>query len=143
MASANFNTEILSSNSEKKIEYNLDDVIDKDFEGPYRYTLNSDEVPIGVSIIQNGETFQWFLAIPPKVTFKLVITVTNNDKSIVVEASTIVTIDGVPSFLNEVNKFIENPNYTQNKEQVAGNWSTIISERISSGDLKNDPVRPK
>ena len=147
MASANFNTQILSSNSEKKSEYNLDEVIDKDFDGNpgYNYTLNGDvPTPDGV-VIEQRQGLGTYLIINPLLEFDLSIIVFNGNKFDPVSAiaNTKVTIDGVPSFSNEVNKFLENPNYTQNKEQLVGNWSSIVSERISGGDLIDGPVRPR
>jgi hypothetical protein len=145
MASANFNTEIVSSNSEKKLEYNLDVVITKDFitNKSYQYTL-SGSFPNGVSIEYrfDGGTY---LTINPYLEFDLSINVFNGDKlnPISAIANTRVTIDGTPSFSNEVNKFLENPNYSQNKQQLIGNWSSIVSERISGGDLVDGPVEPR
>lgn len=146
MASATFNTQIVSSNSDSILEYNLDEVITKDFLGnPYRYTLNRNvPTPIGVTI-ENRMELGSYLIIPGLLEFELSIIVFNNNKIDPIEATatTSVTIDGTPSFSNEVTKFLENPNYTQNKEQLVGNWSSIISERISGGDLINGPVRPR
>jgi hypothetical protein len=143
MASANFNTKIVSSNSEEKLEYDLDKVISKDFIANkfYQYTL-SGSFPDGVSI-ENRQMIGTYLIIPPSVGFDLSINVFNGDKinPIEAKATTKVTIEK-PSYSNEVNKFLENPNYSKNKQQLVGNWSSIVSERISGGDLVDGPVKP-
>ena len=115
MASANFNTQIVSSSGKDDKSYILDEVITKDFEGNpgYNYTLDILATPVGVSITQNEDTLEWFLTIPPLVEFELSITVSSGTKinPIKATATTSVVIDGRPSFSNEVTKFLENSNY--------------------------------
>jgi hypothetical protein len=145
MASANFNTKIVSSNSEEKLEYNLDVVITKDFEGSpkYNYTLDISATPDGV-VIESRQNLGTYLIIPSLVEFELLITVSNGDRfdPIKAKATTKVTIEGKPNFSNEITKFFDNENYRKNKEELVGNWSSIISERISGGDLVDGPVKP-
>jgi hypothetical protein len=138
MASANFNTEIVSSNSKEKLEYDLDKVISKDFIANkfYQYTL-SGSFPDGVSI-ENRQMIGTYLIIPPSVGFDLSINVFNGDKKNPIEAkaTTKVTIEGggEPSFSTEITKFYEKSNFGQKKEQSAQNWSNIISQRTSSSE---------
>ena len=146
MASANFNTQIVSSNSDSTLQYDLDRVITKNFLGNpgYNYTLNRNvPTPIGVTI-ENRMDLGSYLIIPGLLEFELSIIVSDNDRlnPIQVTATTIVTIDGRPSFSNEITKFFESENYTQKKDETIQNWSSIISNRISSGDLVDGPVRP-
>ena len=50
VATATFNTKIVSPDGLgefKEYFYILDDVITKNFEGPYNYSYNSNEVPAG------------------------------------------------------------------------------------------------
>jgi hypothetical protein len=126
MASANFNTEIVSSDSNGRVRgYSLDNVISKDFDGPYDYNFNT-EVPDGISL--KGDK----LSISPNVEFELSIVVTQSgvgDPDFAV-ATTMITIEGKPNFSNEITKFFDNENYIKNKEELVANWSSIISERI-------------
>jgi hypothetical protein len=132
MVSANFNTEIVSSNSNnKKMKYLLDDVISKDFAGPYNYNFNT-EVPDGISIEPNVEGD--VLVIFPNIEFELSIVVGNRNESVAI-ATTIITIEGRPNFKNEIVKFFESENYTQKNENTIQVWAEIISKRISNGDL--------
>lgn len=140
MASANFNTQIVSSNSDSILEYNLDEVITKDFNGNpgYNYTLNRNvPTPVGV-IIEERQGTGTYLIIDPLLEFDLSILVFNNDKlnPIQVIATTRVTIEGggKPSFSNEITKFFESENYTQKKDETIQNWSNIISQRTSSSE---------
>jgi hypothetical protein len=180
---ANFNTEIVSPSSKEQAiydadkeqfvvdgkfnEYVLDEVIEKNFEGPYNYQfLGSDvanvdfaengvvgidftdngvvgiDFPRGLEIIENMEG-QQVLLVGPNIEFELSIFVGSrnemNERGAI--ATTMITIEGKPNFSKEITKFFENPNYTQNKEQLVGNWSSIISERISGGDKIDGPIR--
>ncbi len=141
MATANFNQEIISSkNKDDFREYNLDEVIIKDFEGSpeYNYTLDISATPDGVVIESRGD-LGTYLIIPSLVEFELSITVSNGDRFdlnlIKAIATTIVTIKGKLNFTNEKNKFFESENYIQNKNKTTKVWSEIISKRISNGDL--------
>jgi hypothetical protein len=147
MASANFNTQIVSSSNDEILEYNLDEVITKDFLGNpgYNYTLNRNvPAPIGVTI-ENMDLGS-YLIIPGLLDFELSIIVSDNDRvsPIQVTATTIVTIDGrKKSFTKEITKFFESENYKQKKEETIENWSSIISNRISPEiGLVEGPVRP-
>jgi hypothetical protein len=106
-------------------------VISKDFIANkfYQYTL-SGSFPDGVSI-ENRQMIGTYLIIPPSVGFDLSINVFNGDKKNPIEAkaTTKVTI-GKPNFSNEITKFFDNENYIKNKEELVGNWSSIISKRI-------------
>ena len=180
---ANFNTEIVSPSSKEQAiydadkeqfvvdgkfnEYVLDEVIEKNFEGPYNYQfLGSDvanvdfaengvvgidftdngvvgvDFPRGLEIIENMEG-QQVLLVGPNIEFELSIFVGSrnemNERGAI--ATTMITIEGKPNFSKEITKFFENPNYKQNKEQLVGNWSSIISERISGGDKIDGPIR--
>jgi predicted transcriptional regulator len=124
MASANFNTQILSSNYEKQnTEYFLDDVITKGFNGPYSYSFTN-EVPNGVSL--NGD----ILTIAERLTFVLSITVNAGDKNnpISVIATTNVTIDTTKDYAKEVEILLDNPNMTQKVTDTKSNWASIIGK---------------
>jgi hypothetical protein len=100
MASANFNTQIVSSINDTTLEYNLDDVIIKDFDGNpgYRYILNGDvPTPVGV-IIKERQGTGTYLIIPSSAQFDLSIIVFNNDKNNPIEAiaSTSVNLEETP-----------------------------------------------
>jgi hypothetical protein len=160
---ANFNTEILSSSSNEQMvldsdirEYVLDEVIDKNFPGPYKYEFFRSDVasvdfpengvvgidfPKGLEIIKNMEG-QQVLSVGPNIEFELSIIVGNIAK-IEAIATTMITIDGKPNFSNEITKFFESENYTQKKNNTIQGWSEIISKRISSGDLIDGPVRAR
>jgi hypothetical protein len=124
MASANFNTEIVSSDSNGRVRgYSLDNVISKDFDGPYDYNFNT-EVPDGISLEGNK------LSISPNIEFELSIIVSALESETSAIATTMITIDGKPNFSKEITKFFDNENYIKNKEELVANWSSIISERI-------------
>jgi hypothetical protein len=124
MASANFNTQILSSNYERQnTEYFLDDVITKDFNGPYSYSFTN-EVPNGVTL--NGD----MLTIAERLTFVLSITVNARDKKnnpISVIATTNVTIDTTKDYAKEVEILLDNPGITQKVTDTKNNWTSIIN----------------
>jgi hypothetical protein len=92
MASANFNREIVSSDSNGGTRsYSLNEVISKDFEGPYDYNFNT-EVPDGISL--EGVK----LSISPNVEFELSIVVTQSgfDDPDFAIATTMITIEETP-----------------------------------------------
>jgi hypothetical protein len=124
MASANFNKQILSSNYKKQnTEYFLDDVITKDFNGPYSYSFTN-EVPNGVTL--NGD----MLTIAERLTFVLSITVNARDKKnnpISVIATTNVTIDTTKDYAKEVEILLDNPGITQKVTDTKNKWTSIIN----------------
>jgi hypothetical protein len=128
MATATFNTPIYSSrNGGNDKIYNLDEVITKNFRGPYVYNLN-DRPPMGVSI-KDGN----ILNIPPNVEFELVIFVNET------EAVTNVTLD--PSSFNDVKEtFLKNKNLEQNLSNTKNEWSKIIN-RNANNKVDND-IKP-
>jgi hypothetical protein len=148
---ANFNTEILSSSSNEQAvsdsnirEYVLDDVINKNFPEPYKYEFlkRTEEVigipengfvgaefPKGLEIIENMKG-QQVLSVGPNIEFELSIIVSSGRMETSAIATTMITIEGKPNFSNEITKFFDNENYIKNKEELVGNWSSIISERI-------------
>jgi len=127
MATANFNTEIYSSRSKGETKlYVLDDIIDKDFDGPYAYTLNSNEVPEGVVIlVPQNRVNPSILSIPPNLTFDLEITVYDEGKVNVATATTNVTVEP-DLFIEEINKFLNNQNLQQNLSNTKSDWVDII-----------------
>ena len=132
MANANFNTEILSSTKKgEELSYNLDNVIDKDFIGPYFYDLGS--VPFGVNVNRNT------LIIPPNLEFDLTVKVYNeNDKPIEAVANTKVVLDKI-SFDKEKEKFLENESLVKNLSETKGEWAKIINrstDKKVDGDVK-------
>jgi hypothetical protein len=124
MASANFNTQILSSNYERQNTiYFLDDVITKGFNGPYSYSFTDEaQVPKGVSLDRGS------LTIAEKLTFVLSITVYGGGKinPISAIATTNVTIDTTKDYAKEVEILLDNPNMTQKVTDTKSNWTSII-----------------
>jgi len=138
MASATFNKQIVSSNSDITLEYKLDKVISKDFNGKPNYTYKLGEVvkaPEGVFIESRG-VFGSYLIIPPFVEFDLFIIVSNGDRETPIEATatTIVTIEGKPDFNKIKEEFYKKSNFEQKKEESAQNWVNILSERIPNNE---------
>jgi len=129
MAIANFNIPIYSSRNEGETKlYVLDNVIDKDFEGPYGYSLNRDEVPVGVVIlVPRNRIDPYVLSIPSNLIFDLEITVFDDEKINVAKANTKVTLEPSSPFDEEKNKFLENENLQQNLDNTKEEWSSIIS----------------
>ena len=180
---ANFNTEIVSPSSKEQAiydadkeqfvvdgkfnEYVLDEVIEKNFEGPYNYQFFRSDVanidfaengvvgidfaengvvgigfPKGLEIIENMKG-QQVLSVGPNIEFELSIFVGSrnemNQKSAI--ATTTITIEGKPNFNKIKEEFYEKSNFGQKKEESAQNWSNIISQRTSSGE--ESAVRPR
>lgn len=129
---ATFNTKIISSKSSEKL-YNLDEVIDKDFEGPYKYMLNS-ETPGNVKI--DGNT----LSIPSNVEFELSLFVTNslpsNSYLAIVSTNIVVSFN----FDDVKDSFINNENLTQNLNATKQEWSKIINR--NNNDKTEKPIDP-
>jgi len=124
MASANFNTQILSSNYEKQgTTYLLDDVITKDFNGPYSYRFTDGDEPNGVTL--DGD----MLTIAERLTFVLSITVNAGDKNnpISVIATTNVTVDTTKDYTKEVEILLGNPEMTQKVTDTKNKWTSIIN----------------
>jgi hypothetical protein len=167
MASANFNTQIVSSSSNEQMvsdldnrEYILDEVIDKNFEGPYNYEFfRSDlasvdfpenglvgidfpkndfvgiDFPKGLEIIENMKG-QQVLSVGPNIEFELSIFVgsRNGMNEIGAIATTMITIEGKPDFNKIKEEFYEKSNFGQKKEESAQNWVNILSERIPNNE---------
>ena len=125
IATANFNTQILSSNYENQdTTYLLDDVITKGFNGPYSYSFTDEaQIPNGVSLDRGS------LTIAEKLTFVLSITVKGGDRNnpISAIATTNVTIDTTKDYTKEIEILLDNPNMTQKVTNTKSNWSSIIS----------------
>jgi hypothetical protein len=130
---AEFNTEILSPRQEgKELSYNLNDVIDKNFEGPYLYEI-SGFLPDGVGI-EGGNT----LIIPSNVEFELVIVVSDGGEVNVAIATTGVVLEPDP-FIEEKNKFLENGNVQQKLSVTKNEWTNIINR--GTNEKVDDVVR--
>jgi hypothetical protein len=148
---ANFNTEIVSSAlGGKTREYVLDEVIEKNFPGPYNYKFFRSDVasidfaendfvnigfPKGLEIIENMKG-QQVLSVGPNIEFELSIIVGNRNEMIErgAIATTTITIEGKPNFNKIKEEFYEKSNFGQKKEESAKDWSNIISQRTSSGE---------
>lgn len=154
---AEFNTEIISSSSNEQMvsdsdirEYVLDEVIDKNFPGPYNYEFFGSDVasvdfpengavgiafPRGLEIIENMEG-QQVLLVGPNIEFELSIFVGNrnemNERGAI--ATTMITIDGKPNFNKIKEEFYEKSNFGQKKEESAKDWLKILSERIPNNE---------
>jgi hypothetical protein len=161
---ANFNTKILSSSSNEQMvldsdirEYVLDEVIDKNFPGPYNYEFFRSDVasvdftdngavgiafPRGLEIIENMEG-QQVLLVGPNIEFELSIFVGNrnemNERGAI--ATTMITIDGKPNFSNEITKLLNNQTLQEKFSNTKNDWAKIIN-RNNDNDPK-EPVRPK
>lgn len=155
MASANFNTEIISSSSNEQMvsdsdnrEYVLDEVIDKNFEGPYRYEFLRSDVasvdfaendfvnigfPKGLEIIENMKG-QQVLSVGPNIEFELSIIVSALESETSAIATTTITIEGKPNFNKIKEEFYEKSNFGQKKEESAKDWLKILSERIPNNE---------
>jgi hypothetical protein len=124
IATANFNTQIVSSNYEKQgTTYLLDDVITKGFNGPYSYSFTDEaQIPNGVSLDRGS------LKIAEKLTFVLSITVNGGGKNnhISAIATTNVTIDTTKDYAKEIEILLNNPNMTQKVTDTKKNWASII-----------------
>ena len=126
IATANFNTQILSSNYEKQdTTYLLDDVITKKgFNGPYSYSFTDNaQVPNGVTLVKDE------LTIPEKLTFVLSITVQGGGKNnpISAIATTNVTIDTTKDYAKEIEILLDNPNMVKKVTNTKNDWSKIIN----------------
>lgn len=133
IATANFNTQIVSSNYEKQgTTYLLDDVITKGFNGPYSYSF-TDRTPNGVTLDRGR------LTIAERLTFVLSITVEGGDKNnpISAIATTNVTIDTTKDYAKEIEILLDNPNMTQKVTDTKNDWSKIINrgtnEKVDGG----------
>jgi hypothetical protein len=138
MATANFNTQIISSNSGEELQYNLDEVITKDFDSAisgYGYGF-IDEPPIGVSLIDKNNRI---LTIPPNTTFTLSIVVFNGDKGSPIEAFAIteVIIDTKLNFNDVVSKAFGSVSLNQKYNDTKNDWANIINrgtnEKVDDG----------
>jgi hypothetical protein len=165
---ANFNTEILSSNSNEQAvsdsdnrEYVLDRVINKDFEGPYKYNfLRSTkeiigipengfvgvEFPKGLEIIENVEG-QQVLSVGPNIEFELSIIVEGRDEKRAI-ATTMITIEGKPNFSKEITKLLNNQTLQEKFSNTKNDWAKIINrgtnEKVDDGIIYpgDDLVKP-
>jgi hypothetical protein len=140
MARADFNTEILSSTKKgEELTYNLDNVIDKDFEGPYLYEIG--KAPFGVNINKDNT-----LIIPPNLEFDLAVKVYNeNDKPIEAVANTKVVLNKI-SFDKEKEKFLKNESLVKNLSETKGDWAKIINrstDKKVDGDVKTPDTASK
>jgi hypothetical protein len=130
MATANFNTQIVSSNSNEELSYNLDEVIDKDFSpvtGEYFYYLVG-LVPVGFSIIGNT------LFVPPFTNFNgLSVAVFNNSKIDPVEAiaTTNVTVENNPVYIAEFNTEILSSSSNEQEASNSDNREYVLDEVIN------------
>jgi hypothetical protein len=159
---AEFNTDIISSSSNEQAvsdsdnrEYVLDEVINKNFEGPYKYEFLRSagevigipengfvgvEFPKGLEIIENMEG-QQVLSVGPNIEFELSIIVSALESETSAIATTMITIEGKPNFSKEITKFLENGNLQQNLSSTKNEWTNIINR--STNDGLDGPVRPR
>jgi hypothetical protein len=138
---ANFNAEIVSSSlGGKTREYVLDEVIDKNFEGPYKYNFFRSDVanvdfakndfvsidfPKGLEIIENNKG-QQVLSVDPNIEFELSIIVGNRNE-IGAIATTTITIEGKPNFSNEITKLLNNQTVQEKFSNTKNDWAKIIN----------------
>ena len=131
IATANFNTQIVSSNYEKQdTTYLLDDVITKGFNSPYGYSFTDEaQVPKGVTLDRG------ILTIAERLTFVLSITVQGGGKNnpISAIATTNVTVDTTKDYAKEVVILLDNPNMVQKVTDTKNDWSKIINRGTNDG----------
>jgi hypothetical protein len=128
---AEFNTEILSSRQDgKELSYNLDMVIDKNFEGPYLYWVDTEKLPVGVGI-KDG-----ILVIPSNVEFGLHVTVSDEGRVNVANAYTEVVLEP-DAFIEEITKLLNNQTLQEKFSNTKNDWAKIINrgtnEKVDDG----------
>ena len=124
MATATFNTPIYSPNNQQggTLIYTLDSVIDKDFEGPYSYTLKNS--PEGVTIEINPKDGTYYMVIQPLVSGLLSVIVRGFDVGS--EAITEIMVMPTVIYSEELKKLTDNKNYQQNLRTTKNNWPIIV-----------------
>lgn len=117
-ANANFNTQIDSSRTEGVTKtYILDDVISKDFEGPYTYTLSKDAEKAGFQITNDTQDI---LNVPYGVNdFNLEIRVVTGKAEAI--ASTIVNLE-TSGFTDAKEQFFKSENLNSKLTIARDNW---------------------
>jgi hypothetical protein len=137
MATANFKTPIYSSRNEGESKtYILDDVITKDFSGPYIYQFQDEVVPKGFNIFVDRETLKDVLLVPSGFDNYILSIGTYNENKEFAVATTNVILEPSP-FEDALQSFLENPNLQQNLSTTKNDWAKIINrgtnEKVDDG----------
>jgi hypothetical protein len=138
MAAATFNTTIYSSQSDGVYKtYILDDVITKDFEGPYEYSLDQNSINNNFEIFTDEETLEVVLNVPSGFNdFQISVTVSADGKEpIIAVATTIVTLSP-PNFEDAKQYFFDSNNVATNFNIVKQNWTDYTNTTIEIGPKK-------
>jgi hypothetical protein len=124
---AEFNIKIYSSQNEGvTLSYDLDEIIITDLQGPYTYDLNqAGAYPRGTGITRDEQTGKYFLDIPARVEFHLMIDVTSQREG-QATAETDVIIATRNTFQEEKEIFSKNENLSQSISNTRSNWGNII-----------------
>jgi hypothetical protein len=136
MAVATFNTTIYSSPTDGVNLYILDDVIDKDFDGPYEYSLDENSINNNFEITTGEEIEQAVLNVPSGFNdFEISVTVSQNPelKDPISEVATTIVILSLPTFEDAKQYFFNSENVTTNFNIVKENWTDYTNTTIENG----------
>lgn len=140
MATANFNTPIYSSRNEGEFKtYILDDVITKDFSGPYIYQFQDEVVPEGFNIFVDKETLKDVLLVPSGFDNYILSIGTYNENKEFAVATTNVILEPSP-FDDALQSFLANPNLQQNLSSAKNDWTNIINR--NANEKLDDVIKP-
>ena len=137
MAVATFNTTIYSSPTDGVYNsYILDDVIDKDFDGPYEYSLDENSINNNFEITTGEEIEQAVLNVPSGFNdFEISVTVSQNPngKDPISEVATTIVTLSLPTFEDAKQYFFNSENVTTNFNIVKQNWTDYTNTTIENG----------
>ena len=136
MAVATFNTTIYSSPTDGVNLYILDDVIDKDFDGPYEYSLDENSINNNFEITTGEEIEQAVLNVPSGFNdFEISVTVSQNPelKDPISEVATTIVTLSLPTFEDAKQYFFNSENVTTNFNIVKENWTDYTNTTIENG----------
>jgi hypothetical protein len=136
MAVATFNTTIYSSPTDGVNLYILDDVIDKDFDGPYEYSLDENSINNNFEITTGEEIEQAVLNVPSGFNdFEISVTVSQNlnGKDPISEVATTIVTLSLPTFEDAKQYFFNSENVTTNFNIVKENWTDYTNTTIENG----------
>lgn len=125
-ASAQFNTIIYSSSvSGKKLTYILDDVITKDFPGPYVYTITN-TVPSGVELAVDGSN-NTILVVPDNISSAILTIMVVNTKDAVSASTSTQIVLAQPTFVDSSKGYSKNAEIAKKIDNTKLSWDSIIS----------------
>jgi hypothetical protein len=137
MAVATFNTTIYSSPTDGVNNiYILDDVITKDFNGPYLYSLDENSINNNFEITTGEEIEQAVLNVPSGFNdFEISVTVSQTPelKDPISEVATTIVTLSLPTFEDAKQYFFNSENVTTNFNIVKENWTDYTNTTIENG----------